>query len=198
MKFVIATHNPHKVTEFERILAPLGIEVVSQTQEGIDIAVEETADSFEGNSFLKAKAVFDECGIPAIADDSGLEVYALGNTPGVYSARYGGPGLDDAGRTELLLQNMKDIPDEERGARFVCCITLVLQKDRVYSFRGVCEGKIGYVPKGKNGFGYDPVFLVGEKSFSELSPKEKDTISHRGKALRALEQKIKELGIKNA
>ena len=195
MKLVIATHNLHKVKEFERILLPFGIETVSQADLGITIEAEETADSFEGNSFLKAKAVFDACRLPVIADDSGLEVYALGNKPGVYSARYGGPGLDDVGRTELLLQNMKDIPDEKRGAQFVCCITLILQEDRIFSFQGICEGKIGYAPKGKNGFGYDPVFLIGKKSFSELSPEEKDAVSHRGKALRALEQKIRELGI---
>lgn len=186
MKLIIATHNEHKVKEFERILSPFGIEAVSQSREGIHAEAEETADTFEGNSFLKAKAVLAECGLPVIADDSGLAVDALGGAPGVYSARYGGPGLDDAGRVEKLLEALSDVPEEKRTARFVCCITLLTKSGRRYTFTGECEGKIGRKPCGENGFGYDPVFLVGEKSFAELSPSEKDEMSHRGKALRKL------------
>lgn len=186
MKLIVATHNAHKVKEFERILAPLGFEVLSQSSLGIEAEAEENAGTFEGNAFLKAKAVYDECGLATIADDSGLEVYALKNEPGVYSARYGGPGLDDAGRTRLLLQNMENISEEERGGRFVCAISYIDNSGKAYSFTGYCEGKIGHTPQGENGFGYDPVFLVGEKSFSELSPAEKDSVSHRGQALRKL------------
>ena len=190
MKFIIATKNAHKVEEFQRILEPLGITAVSQEEAGLDISPEENADTFEGNSLLKAKAVQQAAGVPVIADDSGLEVYALGNAPGVYSARYGGPGLSDGQRTEKLLGEMRKIPDLQRGARFVSCISLVLNGEKLYTFTGICEGKIGHEPLGSNGFGYDPVFMVGEKSFAQLSGKEKDAISHRGKALRKMAEKL--------
>lgn len=190
MKFILATKNGHKVREFQRILAPLGIEVVSQTEAGIDVDVVEDADTFEGNSLKKAQAVFEASGLPALADDSGLQVVALDMRPGVYSARYGGPGLTDAQRTERLLTELENVPDEQRGAQFVACISLVLSAEKYFCFTGVCEGAIGYSPKGENGFGYDPVFLVGDRSFSELSPEEKDAVSHRGKALRQLAEAL--------
>lgn len=188
MKIVVATNNPHKVMEFERILAPLGIDVISQAQvlSSANICVEEDADSFEGNAYLKAKAVFDAAQLPTVADDSGICVDALNGAPGVYSARYGGEGLDDVDRYNKLLFEMKDVEDSERTARFVCSISLILSSDKVYNFTGVCEGKIGYYPLGENGFGYDPVFMVGDESFSTLSAPQKDKISHRGKALRAM------------
>lgn len=194
MKFIIATKNEHKLKEFKRILNPHGIEVISQAEAGADIDVNENADTFEGNSYLKAKAIYDKTKIPTIADDSGLEVYALDNAPGVYSARYGGDSCKtDADRTNLLLKNMENIPDENRGARFVCAITLVISEDKHYSFMGYCDGKIGYSPKGENGFGYDPVFMIGDKSISEISPAEKDSISHRGRALVEMEKKLNEI-----
>ncbi len=193
MKFIIATNNKHKVKEFERILSPLGIEVISQSDAGINIDVVENADSFEGNAYLKAKAIFDISQIPTIADDSGLEVYALNNAPGVYSARYGGEGLTDIDRYNKLLDEMNNIPDDERGAQFVCSISLVLSSVNAYSFTGVCEGKIGYQPMGQNGFGYDPIFMIGDESFSTLSPEKKDEISHRGKALRQMADEIKNI-----
>lgn len=186
MKCILATKNCHKVREFERILAPLGIEVISQTEAGVDVDVAEDADTFEGNSLKKALAVFAAAGIPTLADDSGLQVEALDMRPGVYSARYGGPGLTDAQRTKRLLSELEGVPDERRGAQFVACISLVLSDEKHYCFTGICKGKIGYAPKGENGFGYDPVFLVGDRSFSELSPAQKDAVSHRGKALRQL------------
>lgn len=193
MKFIIATNNQHKVKEFERILSPLGIEVLSQSAASISLDVVEDADSFEGNAYLKAKAIYDRTRIPTIADDSGLEVYALNNAPGVYSARYGGAGLTDVDRYNKLLDEMKNIPDSQRGAQFVCAISLVLTGENTYSFQGICEGKIGYEPKGVNGFGYDPIFMVGEDSFSTLSPQKKDEISHRGKALRLMAEELKNI-----
>lgn len=193
MKFIIATNNKHKISEFERILSPLGIELISQSDSGINIEVVEDADSFEGNAYLKAKAVYDISHIPTIADDSGLEVFALNNAPGVYSARYGGEGLTDADRYNKLIDEMKNVPDEQRGAQFVCCISLVLSDNKSYSFRGVCEGKIGYKPIGENGFGYDPVFMIGENSFSTISASEKDKISHRGKALIKMHNELKNI-----
>ena len=141
---------------------------------------------------LKAKAIFEMTGIPAIADDSGLCVDALNGEPGVYSARYGGEGYDDEGRVQLLLKNMKDIPDDKRTARFVCAITLV-SAEGIITARGECEGKIAYEPKGENGFGYDPVFYVEQfgKTTAEISPEEKNSISHRGKALSLFAEKLK-------
>lgn len=190
MKLIAATNNAHKVVEFKRILEPLGFAVLSQREAGIRIEAEETGTTFEENAYLKAKAVYDAAGLPTVADDSGIAVDALDGAPGVYSARYGGEGLDDVGRYEKLLHEMENVPEEERTARFVCAISLILSPDEVYAFKGVCEGKIGYGPRGGNGFGYDPIFMVGDKSTAELSPEEKDRISHRGQALREMEQML--------
>lgn len=190
MKLIAATNNAHKVVEFKRILEPLGFTVLSQKEAGIHVEAEETGTTFEENAYLKAKAVYDASGLPTVADDSGIVVDALDGAPGVYSARYGGPGLNDVDRYEKLLHEMEGVPDAKRTARFVCAISLVLSPDKVFSFTGVCEGKIGHGPRGENGFGYDPIFMVGEKSTAELSPEEKDKISHRGQALRKMEQML--------
>ena len=189
MKVIAATKNKNKLREFGEILK--GFEIISQEEAGIDIDVEETGTTFEENSLLKAKAIYEISGIPAIADDSGLCVDALGGEPGVYSARYGGEGYDDAGRVQLLLKNMKDIPDEKRTARFVCAITMV-SDDGVITARGECVGRINHAPVGENGFGYDPVFYMEEygKTTAEMTPDEKNAISHRGKALRIFAEKI--------
>lgn len=189
MKIIAATKNKNKLREFGEILK--GFEIISQEDAGVDIDVEETGTTFEENSMLKAKAIFDATGIAAIADDSGLCVDALGGEPGVYSARYGGEGYDDSGRVQLLLRNMQNVPDDKRTARFVCAITLV-GADGVITARGECEGKIDYEPKGENGFGYDPVFFVEKygKTMAEVSPEEKNAISHRGKALKIFAQKL--------
>ena len=189
MKIIAATKNKNKLREFGEILK--GFEIISQEDAGVDIDVEETGTTFEENSMLKAKAIFDATGIAAIADDSGLCVDALGGEPGVYSARYGGEGYDDSGRVQLLLKNMQNVPDDKRTARFVCAITLV-GADGVITARGECEGKIDYEPKGENGFGYDPVFFVEKygKTMAEVSPEEKNAISHRGKALEIFAQKL--------
>ena len=191
MKLIAATNNTHKVIEFKRILEPLGYTVLSQKEAGIHIEVEETGETFEENAYLKAKSVYEASGLPTVADDSGIAVDALNGAPGVYSARYGGPALDDVGRYEKLLAEMENVPDSNRTARFVCAISLILSNEKVYSFTGVCEGKIGYAPRGENGFGYDPIFMVGDKSTAELSPAEKDKISHRGQALRKMEKLLR-------
>ena len=189
MKVIAATKNKNKLREFGEILK--GFEIISQEEAGIDIDVEETGTTFEENSLLKAQAIYEASGIPAIADDSGLCVDALSGEPGVYSARYGGEGYDDEGRVQLLLKNMKDIPDEKRTARFVCAITMV-SDDGVITARGECEGRINYAPVGENGFGYDPVFYMEEygKTTAEMSPDEKNAVSHRGKALRIFADKL--------
>lgn len=188
MKFIIATNNQGKVKEFERILKPFGIEAISQNDAGFNENPEETADTFEGNAYIKAKAVFDKAKMPVIADDSGLEVYALNNAPGVYTARYGGEGLSDKERHEKLILDMKDIPEKNRGARFFSAICLILSDEKHFTFTGTCEGKIGNAPKGENGFGYDPIFIVGNdgESLASISGEEKDKISHRGNALREM------------
>ena len=189
MKIIAATKNKNKLREFGEILN--GFEIISQEEAGVDVDVEETGTTFEENSYLKAKAIYDITGITTIADDSGLCVDALGGEPGVYSARYGGEGYDDKGRVQLLLKNMQDIPDEKRTARFVCVITLV-GAEGVLTARGECEGRIDHSPKGENGFGYDPVFYVDrfEKTMAEVTPEEKNSISHRGKALKIFAEKL--------
>ncbi|MCI5801876.1 MAG: XTP/dITP diphosphatase [Oscillospiraceae bacterium] len=190
-KFVIATGNPGKVREFRRILEPMGFEVYSLKDLNLRADVEETGSTFRENARLKAEAAMRLSGLAAIADDSGLCVDALDGAPGVYSARYGGEGLEDGGRTDLLLQNMRDVPEEKRTARFVSAICCVFPDGTALETEGVCEGAIGYEKRGENGFGYDPVFLVEGGSFAEISDAEKDRISHRGRALRAFEQKLR-------
>ena len=190
MKLVLASKNQKKLTEMEEILSHLGVEVCLQSEVGVDVDVEETGTTFEENSLLKAKAVMEASGLPAIADDSGLCVDALGGAPGVYSARYGGPGLDDVGRYRLLLENMKGQP---RAARFVSVITCCFPNGDVLTARGECPGTIAFAPMGEGGFGYDPVFFVPQlkKTFAQLTAEEKNAISHRGRALQAFAEELK-------
>ena len=189
MKLVLASKNPKKLKEMREILSHLGVEVCLQSDVGIDVDVEETGTTFEENSLLKAKAVMEASGLPAIADDSGLCVDALGGAPGVYSARYGGPGLDDEGRYRLLLENMRGQP---RAAKFVSVITCCFPNGDVLTTRGECPGTIAFAPMGEGGFGYDPVFFIPglKKTFAQLTPEEKNAISHRGKALRAFQKEL--------
>lgn len=186
MKLILATNNQHKLTEFRRVLDPLGVTVMSQKEAGISIDVEETGKTFEENAKLKADAIYQLTGLSTVADDSGLEVDILDNAPGVYTARYAGENATDADRYNKLLGEMKAVKDADRTARFVCVLHYIDSDGVGHSMRGECFGKIGYEPKGENGFGYDPVFMVGNKSFSELLPEEKDAVSHRGKALQML------------
>lgn len=188
MKLIIATHNPNKIREFGRILSPLSIEVATAALD----EVEETGKTFAENAFLKAGSACRQTGLPAVADDSGLAVRALGGEPGVYSARYAGEGATDADRIRKLLQNLNGIPMERRDAEFVCSICCVFPGGEILTAEGRCPGKIALAPQGEDGFGYDPVFLTGKKSFAELSPREKDQISHRGIALRQFAEKWKQ------
>ena len=190
MKFVLATHNPGKLKEMADILSSLGVEVVSPSDLGVDVEVEETGATFAENAMLKARAICEASGLPAIADDSGLCVDALNGGPGVYSARYGGEGLDDAGRTRLLLENMRG--QTTRAAHFACAIACVFPNGKTLTAEGRCDGAVAFAPMGTGGFGYDPVFLVPEKgkTFSQLTEAEKNEISHRGKALRAFSEKL--------
>ena len=170
----------------DMILKTLGVEVVSEAELGLTLEVEETGETFEANARLKAKAVMEATGLPAIADDSGLCVDALGGAPGVYSARYGGEGLDDAGRYQLLLNALRG--QTNRAAHFHTTIVCAFPNGDELVVDGDCAGTIAFVPMGEGGFGYDPVFFVPElrKTFSQLTAEEKAAISHRGKALREL------------
>lgn len=184
-KFVLATHNPGKLREMSDILSKFGIQVVSPADVGITVDVEETGTTFAENAMLKAKAICEASGLPAIADDSGLCVDALNGGPGVYSARYGGEGLDDRGRYMLLLNSMRG--QTTRAAHFACAIACAFPNGDTLTAEGRCDGAIAFAPMGEGGFGYDPVFLVPEKgkTFGQLMAEEKSEISHRGKALEA-------------
>ena len=190
MKVVLASKNAHKLQELQDILSAQGVEVILESAAGVDVEVKETGTTFEENSLLKARAVMEASGLPAIADDSGLMVDALNGAPGVYSARYGGPGLDDAGRDRLLLENMRGVLD--RKCRFVSAITLCMPSGDIVTARGECPGTLAYAPQGENGFGYDPIFFVPEKkkTFAQLTAEEKNAISHRGRALQLFQEKL--------
>ncbi len=192
MKMVLASKNQKKMKEMNEILSTMGVEVCLQSDVGIDIDVEETGTTFEENSLLKAKAVMEASGLPAIADDSGLCVDALNGAPGVYSARYGGEGLDDTGRYKLLLANMPK--GEARTAKFVSVITCCFPNGDVLTARGECPGTIAFAPMGEGGFGYDPIFFLPKlkKTFAQLTAEEKNAISHRGRALEAFQEKLEE------
>ena len=185
MKFVLATHNPNKIREMGAILGQFGVEVVSPKDLGITVDVEETGTTFAENAMLKAKAICELAKLPAIADDSGLCVDALNGGPGVYSARYGGEGLDDKGRYTLLLEMLRGQTD--RAAHFHTSIVCAFPNGDELVCEGECPGTIAFAPMGEGGFGYDPVFFVPElrKTFGQLTAEEKASVSHRGKALRA-------------
>lgn len=183
MKFVLATHNPGKLKEMSAILSHFSVEVVSPKDVGVTVEVEETGTTFAENAMLKAKAICAAANLPAIADDSGLCVDALGGGPGVYSARYGGEGLDDRGRYTLLLNSMRG--QTTRAAHFTCAIACAFPNGDTLTAEGRCDGTIAFAPMGTGGFGYDPVFFLPDKAktFAQLTAEEKDTVSHRGKAL---------------
>jgi XTP/dITP diphosphohydrolase len=187
---VLASKNPHKLTEMSAILSQLGIEVVLESDVGVDVDVEETGTTFEENAALKARAVMEASGLPAIADDSGLCVTALGDGPGVYSARYGGEGLTDQDRYGLVLKGLSGQLD--RSAKFVSAICCAFPGGDTVTARGECPGLIAYAPMGEDGFGYDPVFLVPEKkkTFAQMTAQEKNAISHRGVALQKFKAEL--------
>ncbi len=190
MKFVLATQNPKKKEELVAILSDLGVEIVTEEELGVHVEVEETGQTFGENAALKAKAVMEATGLPAIGDDSGLCVDQLNGAPGIYSARYGGPELDDAGRCALLLEMMRGLTD--RSAHFETYIVCAFPNGDWFAAKGECHGSISFAPLGKNGFGYDPVFFRTEeqKTFAQMTAEEKAAISHRGNALRAFKKKL--------
>lgn len=192
MKLVLATNNEGKVREFARILEPLGIEVMTQKQAGVHVSPEENGTTFAENARIKAMAVYEATGLPTVADDSGLCIDAMNGEPGVYSARYYGEDTPYEEKKRRIIESLNGVAEEKRTARFVAHITCVLSKDEILDCEGVCEGTIGHKPAGDGGFGYDPIFYVGDKSFAELDGEAKDKVSHRGKALEKLYQKLKE------
>ena len=197
MKVVLASKNPHKLVEISKITEKFGFELVLQSELGVDIDVEETGTTFEENSLLKARAVMEATGLPALADDSGIAVDALNGEPGIYSARYGfDDSLDDWGRLLLLLKNTEHVPDGQRQAQFVCVISFITPDGQVIQARGEIHGELLREARGENGFGYDPIFYYPPMGLStaQMSPEEKNKVSHRANALRVFYEKLKEAG----
>lgn len=189
---VAATHNKGKLAEFARMLKPKGIDVLPPKNSELLKSIVEDGETFAENALIKARAVFAATGLPTLADDSGLCVDALDGRPGVYSARYLGEDTPYAVKNAAIIKALDGVPDFNRTARFECAIALVTAQSE-HVFTGTFEGKIGYKPSGEHGFGYDPIFYVGEKSSSDMSDAEKDAVSHRGKALRAMLAEIDRL-----
>jgi non-canonical purine NTP pyrophosphatase (RdgB/HAM1 family) len=185
-RIVLATRNPHKVAEIVRLAGALDVVFESLADHSGVPDVEETGRTFEENARLKARAVAAATGLPALADDSGLEVDALGGEPGVFSARYAGPEANDAANCALLLEKLAAVPDEKRTARFRCVIAYRRPDGEEWTVEGACEGRIGRECRGESGFGYDPLFFpVGqERTFAEMEGAEKDALSHRGQEVR--------------
>ncbi|MGB3903476.1 MAG: XTP/dITP diphosphatase [Anaerolineae bacterium] len=188
IRLLVATRNPGKLKEYEQLLAGLPVTLTYLTPEGITDEVEETGESFADNAVRKAEEYARISGLLTLADDSGLEVDALDGEPGVQSARYAGPGASDEDRYQLLLERMRDVPWEERGARFRCVIAVAEPEGGVWTTEGKCEGVIALAPKGEHGFGYDPVFYLPdqEKTMAQLAPEVKNRISHRARAAREI------------
>ncbi len=193
MEFVLASQNQHKLVEMREILEPLGVEIILQSQLGLRVCVDETGATFAENALLKAQAVMEASGLPAIADDSGICVDLLNGAPGVYSARYGGEELDDAGRTQLLLENLRG-QCGPRNCKFVCAIACAFPNGDILTADGEVHGTVAYAPMGESGFGYDPIFFLPDrkKTMAQLSAGEKNAISHRGNALRDFALKLEE------
>ncbi|MGM9919610.1 MAG: XTP/dITP diphosphatase [Bhargavaea sp.] len=192
---IIATKNRGKAKDFEALLSPYGIKVLTLYDVAPELEIEETGTTFRENAALKAETVAEKLGKMVIADDSGLAVDALGGKPGVYSARYSGEGATDERNIEKLLAELSGVPDEERTARFVCVLAVAAPGTETRFFEGACEGRILRTPAGENGFGYDPVFYVPmeERTMAQLTPEEKAVVSHRGEAIRSLEEQAGEL-----
>ena len=193
-RLLLATNNPGKVREMRRLLADEPFEVVTPAELGIALDVVEDGEEYGENATLKARAFAEAGDCLALADDSGIEVDALGG-PGPRSARYGGPGLDDAGRTQLMLRELQDVPDGARGARYRAVVAVAWPDGRAEQFEGTWEGSIGRELRGENGFGYDPIFRTTDgRSAAELDPGEKDAVSHRGQAVQAAARWLREPG----
>ena len=194
MDFILATNNMKKLAEMQRILSPLGINVVTAKMLGITLEdVEENGTTFEENAEIKATAACRETGMPSIADDSGLCVDYLDGAPGIFSARFSGGHGDDERNNDLLLEKLQGVPVEERGAHYVCAICCAFPSGEEIIVRGECYGTIGFERDGNEGFGYDPLFIINGKAFGRYTAEEKDKISHRGNALRKLKAELEKV-----
>ena len=182
-KYILASNNKGKIVEMKEKLKSFGIDVISQKEAGVNIEVEETGTTFEENATLKAEEIYRITKTPVISDDSGLEVDALDGKPGVYSHRFAGENATDEDRVNKILDLLKDVPEEKRTARFRCALCFIDKDGEKHIFDGRVEGKIGLEPKGKNGFGYDPIFIYKDKTFAEMTSEEKSKVSHRGRAV---------------
>ncbi|QNM06606.1 XTP/dITP diphosphatase [Qiania dongpingensis] len=193
-RIIFATSNEGKMKEVRMILADLGMEILSMKEAGIQADIVEDGKSFEENACIKATVIQKMAGGIVLADDSGLEVDFLGGAPGIYSARYMGEDTSYDIKNQAIIDKLKDAEGEERSARFVCAIAAALPDGSVLTTRGTIEGQIGYEIVGDGGFGYDPIFYLPErkKSTAQLTAEEKNEISHRGKALRAMKGKLTE------
>lgn len=190
-RLIFATKNQHKMREIHQILDEKGYEILSMEEAGIDLDVVEDGHTFEENALIKARTIRDYVkDAVVLADDSGLEVDHLGGAPGIYSARWQGENTPYSVKNQLLLQKMEGVPEEERTARFVCAMAAAFPDGTDQVVRGTIEGMIGYEAAGENGFGYDPVFFVPEykRTTAEMTPEQKNAISHRGQALRMISQ----------
>ncbi|MBQ9392257.1 MAG: XTP/dITP diphosphatase [Lachnospiraceae bacterium] len=192
MRIIFATGNENKMREIREILGDLGLEIVSMKEAGISVDIVEDGETFEENAMIKAEAVSKLCDDIVLADDSGLEVDYLDKAPGVYSARFMGEDTSYDIKNQAIIDKLEGVPKEKRTARFVCAIAAVLPSGKKISTRGTIEGMIGYEIKGENGFGYDPIFYVEELgcTTAEISPEEKNKVSHRGNALRAMRKEL--------
>lgn len=194
MDFILATNNMKKLAEMQRILSPLGINVVTAKMLGVTLEdVEEDGETFEDNAKLKARAACKKMNMPAIADDSGLCVDYLNGAPGIFSARFAGEHGNDEKNNDLLLEKLDGVPLEKRTAHYVCAICCTFPDGREIVVRGECGGVIGFERDGNEGFGYDPLFLVDGKAFGRYTAEEKDKISHRGNALRLLTKELEKI-----
>ena len=194
LDFILATNNMKKLAEMQRILSPLGINVVTAKMLGKQLEdVEEDGKTFEDNAKLKARAACKEMNMPAIADDSGLCVDYLDGAPGIFSARFAGEHGNDEKNNDLLLEKLDGVPLEKRTAHYVCAICCTFPDGREIVVRGECNGVIGFERDGHEGFGYDPLFLVDGKAFGRYTAEEKDRISHRGNALRLLTKELEKI-----
>ncbi len=196
MKLIVATKNRHKIKEMQEILNIPQLTLLSLLDVENPPSIVEDGSSFEENALIKARTVSQAFSCWALADDSGIEVDALHGAPGIHSARFGGEGLDDSERNLLILSKLKDVPMEKRTARFRCVMALISPYGKEVTTEGVCEGHISFEPRGEHGFGYDPIFLLDHgRTMAELSPEEKNLISHRYRALMAMRPKLLELAI---
>lgn len=195
MRIIFATGNEGKMREIRMIMADLGLEILSMKEAGLFSDVDENGTTFEENAVIKAKAIAALCNDIVLADDSGLEVDALNKEPGVYSARYMGEETSYRIKNANIIERLAGVPEEERTARFVCAIAAVLPDGKVLECKAAMEGRIGYEERGENGFGYDPIFMLPEygKSTAEISSEKKNELSHRGKALRMMKEKLQEV-----